>query len=414
MPISKLTGVVIKNLKPTGDGGRLNYFDTDHKGLCLRVGARDKTWVYHYRFDGKLRSPALGKYAPGRVDHMDRAAAIKAANLIDETMGQGKDPRLHNAKPAMTKPTTKNPNALKRRVRQFLDLYESEVKTSTYKQAERLLTSPYLDPMAHTDVGNITRVQLVELLEDMNDTPIQANRLQAYLSKFFNWCWDRGYVDPSPMVRMQKRFKEKPRKRHLSTDEIKQLWKGCLDLGYPLGDWCRFTLATGQRPGECRNLNRNDIHDGVWLVEGGDPKNDERHRIPLPDIALDIIKAAPVFTGPFVFTTIGGEKPFTQGGEPYGYLYDAVALDKPWRPHDLRRTFQTLASEELDIEPHLLGAICNQMSVAKPGVSNVYNQAKWMKPKGKALKAWNQYLLEITGDKPAATVTPIRRFGKAQ
>ena len=93
MPISKLTGVVIKNLKPTGDGGRLNYFDTDHKGLCLRVGARDKTWVYHYRFDGKLRSPALGKYAPGRVDHMDRAAAINAANHIDELIGQGKDPR---------------------------------------------------------------------------------------------------------------------------------------------------------------------------------------------------------------------------------------------------------------------------------------------------------------------------------
>ena len=63
--------------------------------------------------------------------------------------------------------------------------------------------------------------------------------------------------------------------------------------------------------------------------------------------------------------------------------------------HDLRRTFQTLASEELDIEPHLLSAICNQMSVAKPGVSNVYNQAKWMKPKKAALDAWNKWLLEV-------------------
>jgi len=397
MPISKLTGVVIKNLKPTDDGGRLNYFDTDHKGLCLRVGARDKTWVYHYRFDGTLRSPALGKYAPGRVDHMDRAEAIKAANRNDELIEQGIDPRTQKVKSKpKPRPTTKNPNALQRRVKQFLKLYKAEVKPSTYKQAERLLTGPYLDLLAQTDVGKITRVELVELLEDMSDTPTQANRLHAYLSKFFTWCWDRGYVDPSPVTRLKKRFKEKPRKRNLSADEIKQLWKGCLELGYPLGDWCRFTLATGQRPGECRNLNRDDLHDGVWLVEGGDPKNAERHRIPLPKIALDIIKAAPEFTGPFVFTTTAGEKPFSQGGKPYGYLYGAVGLDKPWRPHDLRRTFQTRASEEekLDIEPHLLGAICNQMSVAKPGVSNVYNQARWMRPKKEALEAWNDWLAE--------------------
>jgi integrase len=246
-----------------------------------------------------------------------------------------------------------------------------------------------------TDVKKISRVALVELLEEMSDTPTQANRLQAYLSKFFNWCWDRGYVDPSPMVGLQKRFKEQPRKRHLSGDEIKELWKGCKTLGYPLGDWCLFTLATGQRPGECRKLNRNDIHDDVWLVEGGDPKNRERHRIPLPKIARDIIENAPEQEGPFIFSTTDGKKAVSQGGKAYGYLYEAVDIGDPWRPHDLRRTFQTQGSEELDIEPHLLGAICNQMSVAKPGVSNVYNQAKWMKPKEKALNAWNKWLLEV-------------------
>ena len=393
MPQKKFTGVVLKHIKPLPSETRTNYFDSEYGGLCLRVGARDKAWSYYYRFDGKKQYKTLGKYAPGRVDHMDRDAAKKAAGAINSQIEKGINPKL-KACPVIPKPTTKNPNALQRRVTQFLNLYEAEVKTSTYKQAERLLTSPHLEPLAHTDVAKITRVELVELLEDMSDTPTQANRLQAYLSKFFNWCWDRGYVDPSPMVRMQKRFKEKPRKRYLNADEIKNLWKGCLELGYPLGDWCQFTLATGQRPGECRNLNRDDLHNGVWLVEGGDPKNDERHRIPLPKIARDIIEAAPEFTGPYIFTTMGGEKPFTQGGKPYGYLYGAAGLSRPWRPHDLRRTFQTLASEELDIEPHLLGAVCNQLSVAKPGVSNVYNQAKWMKPKGGALKAWNDWLAE--------------------
>jgi len=400
VPVTKLTGVTIKNLKPALDGGRLNYFDSQHTGLCLRVGARDKSWTYHYRFNGTARSPTLGKYSLGRVDHMDREAAIAAANEIELQVSQGKDPRtakkLSKPKP---RPTTDNPNALKRLTKKFLKLYKKKVKATTYNQAERLLTGPYLDLLADTDVSKITRAQLVDLLEDMEDTPAQANRLQSYLSIFFNWCWDKEKVDPSPMAGLKKRHPEKPRKRNLNADEIKKLWKACDKLGYPLGHWCQFTLATGQRPGECRNLSRADIYDDVWLVEGGDPKNDERHRIPLPKLARDILKSAPEFTKPFVFTTTGGDKPITQGGKPYKALYKAIDLANPWRPHDLRRTFQTQCSEELDIEPHLLGAICNQKSVAKPGVSNVYNQAKWMKQKGEALEAWNKFLLKTVKSK---------------
>jgi integrase len=44
---------------------------------------------------------------------------------------------------------------------------------------------------------------------------------------------------------------------------------------------------------EILQLNRNDIHDNVWLVEGGNPQNKERHRIPLPKIARDIIRKLP-------------------------------------------------------------------------------------------------------------------------
>ena len=217
MPVTKLTGVVIRNLKPSGEGSRIYYFDTEYKGLCLRVGKRDKTWAYHYRFNGKSRSPALGKYAPSRIDHMDRAGAISAANRVEELIEKGKDPKQlgNKALKPKPKPTTTNLNALERRVKQFLALYKGEVKASTYKQAERLLNGSYLDQFAQTDVGRITRVELVELLEDMNDTPAQANRLQAYLSKFFNWCWDRGYADPSPMAGLKKRFKEKSRKKQV-------------------------------------------------------------------------------------------------------------------------------------------------------------------------------------------------------
>lgn len=397
MPTTKLTGVTIQHLKPSENGMRVNYFDTQHKGLCLRVGKRDKTWSYHYRFGGKMRSPALGKFARGRVDHMDRAAAIAKADQIDEQVIAGLDPKVVS-KPVKPKPTTENPNTFEKRVEEYLVLYKQTVKPKTYNHAKALLTSDHVSNIKHSDVSKISRSQIVELLEDMDEAPIQANRLHAYLNKFFKWCWDHECCEPSPMVGLKKRFKERPRKRNLTTDEVKKLWKACIDLGYPWGDWCRFTLATGQRAGECLKLNRKDVLDNVWLVEGGDPKNDERHRIPLPIIARNIIKNAPNQSGPFVFSITDGDRPISQGGKTYDALYGVIGLSTPWQPRDLRRTFQTLGSEELDLEPFILGVICNQKSIAKPGVARVYNQAKWVKRKSKELEKWNRWLLEIVND----------------
>lgn len=427
MPNRKLTGAILDKLKPASGQPRTRYFDSQYAGLCLRVGGREKTWCYLYRFDGRKQYTTLGRYAPGRIDHMDRAGAIAAMGRIDALIEQGisqtkKDPR----DPVKARPTSANPNAFHRRVSEFLTWYESSPTKrggkrrgkATVAQAQRLLTDKgryhYLEPLAHTDVSAITRADILRLLGAMPGNPFQANRIHAYLDIFFNWCWDRGYCDPSPMAGLKKQYAEQSRDRTLTTDEIKRLWDGCIELGYPWGDLCRFTLATGQRPGECRRLNRADLHDSVWLVEGGDPKNRERHRIPLPSIARDIVRQAPKFKPehPYVFTTTGGKKPVGQGGKPYDMLKAAAGFDD-WQPRDLRRTFITLASEYLDIDNQLIGAIANQKSVSKPGVAGVYNKASWIRQKGEALEAWNRYLIEITSDQPAATVTPIRRRARS-
>jgi hypothetical protein len=57
----------------------------------------------------------LGKFKPGRVDHMDRDGAIAAADEINGQVDQGINPKSVG-KPVKTKPTVKNPNSLKRRV----------------------------------------------------------------------------------------------------------------------------------------------------------------------------------------------------------------------------------------------------------------------------------------------------------
>lgn len=398
MPTEKLTGVTIKNLKPSKNGQRVNYFDMAYRGLCLRVGKRDKTWTYHYRFNGQSRSPSLGKYCPGRVDHMDREAAIRAASEIDRLVDQGIDPKS-TIKRTRRNPRAANANAFESRVKEFLQDYKSGrgrprvVKEKTFRHAESLLQSDYVAALKSTDVASITRSNIINALDQMSDTPTQANRLHSYLSVFFGWCLDHEYLELSPIAHLRKRFPEAPRTRFLSKNEIKGFWIGCTELGYPLGDYAKFVLATGQRPGECRNLNTGDIDGEIWLVEGGDPKNRERHRLPLTGVALDIVKRSPNAAGKYIFSYSNGDAPFAQGDKQMNQIRKAADLDEHWTLRDLRRTFTTQASEELDFEPHIIGVICNQKTVAKPGVSRVYNQAKWLKQKKEALDNWSEWLL---------------------
>jgi integrase len=403
MPTVKLTGVTLKNLKPSSTGKRVDYFDSAHTGLCLRVGPRDKTWTYHYRFNGKSRSPSLGKFAPGKKHHVDRDAAIAATEEIDKLINEGLDPK-YNAPPPPQKATVSNANTFENLVKKFLKHYKKRgarkkgpVKPKTYQNTKSLLTGSHVSSLKNSDVKDITRVQIIDTLETMEDIPYQGNRLHSSLSVFFGWCWDRGFVDISPMFKLEKRFHEKARTRFLSRVEVRKLWKGSDSLGYPLGDLCKFVLATGQRPGECRRLNRSDITKNIWLVEGGDPKNAERHRIPLPKIAREIVKSSPS-DGKYVFSKSGGDFPCHQSGDDDKAIYDAIDLSSAWNLRDLRRTFYTHASEELDFDPQMLGVICNQKSVAKPGVAQIYNKASWIKQKRKALNEWNNWLLKVVMD----------------
>lgn len=57
-----LTDPFIRSLRPA-ESGRVQYFDNNVKGLCLRVSATNrKTWCVVYRFNGRVRRYTLGVY----------------------------------------------------------------------------------------------------------------------------------------------------------------------------------------------------------------------------------------------------------------------------------------------------------------------------------------------------------------
>ena len=74
----------------------------------------------------------------------------------------------------------------------------------------------------------ITREHIHERLDALvgKGLTVGVNRIQALISRIFTVALDRGKVDAHPAARIIKRFKEQPRDRVLTDDELRALWAG--------------------------------------------------------------------------------------------------------------------------------------------------------------------------------------------
>jgi site-specific recombinase XerD len=104
----------------------------------------------------------------------------------------------------------------------------------------------------------IGRKDVIALCEGIvaKGSPIQANRVQALLSKMFSFPLDAELVTANPCARLKKRSKETTATRVLSDDEIRLFWRR---VGDPpnskrMGQGLRLVALTGVRVTELATL----------------------------------------------------------------------------------------------------------------------------------------------------------------
>jgi integrase len=124
----------------------------------------------------------------------------------------------------------------------------------------------------------------------MKDTPYQANRVLALLSKMLSLAAKWGWRNDNP-VRGIERFQEKRRERWLSDDELRRLL--AVLNNHPnqrAANSVRFQLLTGARLGEVRMARWSDIdlERGVWTKPSHHTKQKRTEHVPLsgPTLAL--------------------------------------------------------------------------------------------------------------------------------
>jgi integrase len=272
-------------------------------------------------------------------------------------------------------------------------------------------------------IGDIERGDVIELIDRVLEKGgYEANRVQHLVSAVFRWGVEEGHIKFDPTYRLRYRHKEQPRTKALTQAELKAIWIGLDDpsISPQLRSIHRLLMLTGQRKMEVAGMRKAELDlDGelpVWTIPSERSKNGVAHRVPLPPMALDIIREAVRASGdsPYVF-------PSPQTGRPYSSvsvghagrkLREKLELGDDIRVHDYRRTAGTqMASLKISAEDR--ARVFNHVRGAKNNTTTkVYDVYSYDDEKLAALKTWENRLKVLIGVNVGSNVRQMLAMAK--
>jgi len=401
-----LTEQAIQRLSKPADGGRREKFDRLAPGLCLRVSASGrKSWIGHYRLDGRLQKIGLGEWPAVKVDE-----AREAMRRVRAQAKAGIDPK--QAREAEHEAARQTAREEAEKLRTFHTVAEEYIKREcpklkNGKDIESYIRRHLIPAWGDRPISNLRKRDAIRLLDpliDANKTPT-ALKLHEVIRRIFNWAADRDEIDVSPFANLKPPARKEPRQRVLSHAEIKLLWRVCDNEGFPWGPMLKFLLLTGARRGEVAAMCWRELDDpsnpSVWTVPADRSKNRLKHRLPLSQPARDILAALPCFThGDYVFTTTDGRRPVSGFSKTATRIRNAlvtaankegIQFEVEFRWHDLRRTVRTELAR-LRVSEIVAERILNHSGDA---LVRTYNVHQYDAEKAEALDRWAGELMSI-------------------
>lgn len=407
--MTAFTDKLLVSLKPQAK--RYTLWEQNHRRLGtlgVRVSTSGRrTWIFMYRFEGRARMATLGVYPKVSV-----AAAHAAAGSLMEALELGHDPareRVEARHEAQKAPT------VEKLCEDYLEQYAKRRKR-TWQEDQKMLARHVIPRLGHLKVGAVRRRDVIEMLEKIaTHAPIVANRVLEVVRKMYNWAVEREVVESNPCWRVSRPSRENQRDRVLSPKEIAQLWD-TLDRG-PNGEakhnelgtqslWIsrpvslafKLALVTGQRRVEVAGAAQTefDLAEKWWTIPAARSKNGKTHRVPLSDLAGEIIKELIQLAGdsPWLLPSPRNEGKAPIDGDAMSRAM--VRLRKHMRGehfqvHDLRRTAASHMAG-LGVQRTVIKKILNH---ADPDITAVYDRYSYDVEKRAALDTWARRLQEI-------------------
>jgi integrase len=399
----KLTAANIRALKlPPGVDDRV-FFDERLPGFGLRVRASGvHSWMVQY---GK---PAK-RVVLGLLSGLDPGAAFASAKDLLAQVRLGRDPAAERAQARARAAETFG--ALLPR---YLDRQRAKLKPRSYVETERYLKDR-AKPLHRAPIESIERRTIASLLAEIErDGATTAIRARAALSAYFGWAAREGYISQNPVSFTNKAVEPGARDRTPGDDELGMILRALRDDDY--GAIVRLLALTGARRDEIGALTWDEIDFGAATVTltGERTKSGQPHVIPLPPLALEILKArAPGDEGSRGYVFGRGAGPFSGWSKAKAKLDFRIAEMRdgralpPWTLHDLRRALSSWLHDH-GVAPHIVESILGHVSGHKGGVAGVYNKALYLDERRRALARWGEHIASLVAEPIDAKIVNLR------
>jgi len=321
-------------------------------GLALQVtpaGAR--SWTLRVVIGGKRRDMGLGNYP-----EVTLAKARDKAREARELVRQGIDPilRQQEAQSAL--------RAAMAQALTFRECAESYIKAhaASWKNAKHrqqwgnTLAQHAYPVLGQLLVRDVKQAHVMAVLEPIWTTTNEtAVRLRGRMELVLDWATARGLRDGLNPARWRGHLDKllpKPSKvnnrEHHAALPVGVVAAFMVRLRSAEGTGARaleFVILTAARSGEVRGATwaEIDMEAKVWTVPGNRMKAGKEHRVPLCDIAVELLKMQPRMAGTELLF------PAPRGGELSDMTLTAVLrrMGVPAVPHGFRSTFRDWAAE---------------------------------------------------------------------
>jgi integrase len=355
----KLTKTSVEALSAPA-AGQLLVWDTDLPGFGIRITAGDvRSFILQRRINGRDRRMKLGRFGELTCDEA-RKLALKTLGKIAD----GKDPIAEKARKQAQSVTLEK--ALDRYLETRKNLKPSTV-TSMRQTIERAFPEWLSRPLTKIGVDTVLR-RHAELGESGQ---AYANLAMRYLRAVFNHSMEAyrdaeglPVITANPVTAIGKQrawFRVERRRTFIKPHELEPWFKAVLALEHEEArDYFLLLILTGLRRSEGLGLRWDGVDLKGRTLTVRDTKNGETHTLPLSDYLLDMLKRRAahkygeyVFSGPL--------------GRFQNLRYSKTAVRKrsgvSFTPHDLRRTFATVA-DSLDVPAYAVKALLNHKNGA--------------------------------------------------
>lgn len=374
----KITKTVVERL-PIPESGYTITRDTELRGFGVRVTANGaKSFILERRVKGRVKRFTVGRYGPD----FSVEKARKKAEKIGGKIADGQDPAEERRRKEAENVTLAKAIAAYKETR--------NLKPRTLADVDEAMKS--LESWKDRRLVDITAEKVLKRHRELSKaSPARANLTMRYLRAIWNFARAR-YTSPSgepilngnPVTALSalRAWNEVGRRKTVIRKEQLRPWlNAVLGLQGPESrDLFLVLVLTGLRKSEALGLTWDRVNltgEAVTITDAkGNPeeisphsllvtdtKAKRNHMLPLGKYLLDLLKArrkAVPKSCPWVFADAEGNR----FHDPRSSIRAVIQRSGvPFCPHDLRRTFATIA-ESLDLSAYAVKRLLNHATNA--------------------------------------------------